>query len=183
MKGPAPDPGAAARGTEHKHRPNQVVPAGHDGVLTPAETMSVPMPRQLPRTKPARMLWHDLLAEVARVELRPGDLPLVEACCVAKWRSIEAGLFVKKWGMMVRGGPDGMKLNPALAEERAQAMLYDRLAQRLSLSPEARVRLNIMKLGGMVMLSSMKSALQDSASIEGEASYPEDEIEDAELDD
>ncbi|MGO8684168.1 MAG: P27 family phage terminase small subunit [Thermoleophilia bacterium] len=169
MRGRKPDPAAVRRGTAHVRKSMQLLPAGYGGALTVGGCAEIPLPREMPRTKAAKTLWQTMLAAVARSELRPEDLPLVEACCLAKYRHAEAGAFVKKWGLMVKGGPDGIKRNPMLEEERQQALLYDRLAQRLGLSPEARIRLNLIQIAGTTMLGSLRRRL--------------DEVVEAELDD
>jgi phage terminase small subunit len=52
--------------------------------------------------------------------------------------------------------------NPMLQEEREQAVLYDRLSQRMGLSPEARVRLNLMAVAGATLLGSLQKAQKEA---------------------
>ena len=110
-------------------------------------------------------MWRNLCAEVARTDLRPGDVPLLEALVVAKVRHTSAGMLIKKHGFFVET-PYGLQKNPALAEERQCAILYDRLAQRLGLSPESRVRLNLMAIAGVSMLGSLRTMLDESVEAE-----------------
>ena len=163
MKGRKPDPEAAAHGTSHHGAKTAVLaPVEYTGAVTVANAAEWPLPAAMPRSKVAKALWQGLVCEVARHELRTGDLPLAQACCVAAWRWREAGLFVKKWGPMVKDNFGGVKPNPMLGEERAQAILYDRLAQRLGLSPEARVRLNLMQIAGATLLGSLRKSIEDA---------------------
>ena len=166
MRGRKPDPAAVRRGTAHVRKSTQLLPAGYGGALTVGGCAEISLPREMPHTKAARILWQTMLAAVARSELRPEDLPLVEACAIAKYRHAEAGAFIKKWGLMVKGGPDGIKRNPMLEEERQQALLYDRLAQRLGLSPEARIRMHLMQIAGTSLLGSLQSKI--AAAVEAE---------------
>jgi P27 family predicted phage terminase small subunit len=154
MKGRKPDPGAAKRGTAHEHKPTEIAPVEFSGAIAVGQVIEVPVPRALPKTKAVRQLWYTILGEVARHELRVGDLPLIEAMCVAKYRHGQAGLYVKKHGPIVET-PFGPAKNPMLKEERDQAQLYDRLAQRLGLSPESRIRLDLMQIAGATMLGSL----------------------------
>jgi P27 family predicted phage terminase small subunit len=120
----------------------------------------IPPPTQLPKTQQVLALWRTILSEVARHELRAGDLPLIEALCVAKYRHHAAGNYIRKHGMVVQT-PFGPAKNPMLKEERDQAALYDKIAQRLGLSPESRVRLDLMQVAGATLLSSLKKTMQE----------------------
>lgn len=164
MRGRKPDPAAAARGTaHHETKPARPAPLQYSGAIAPAETSRIPLPKGLPRTRALRTLWQQLLQEIARTELRCADLPLIESLLVAAYRRTQATLLVEQLGMLVRG-PNGPMLNPALKEERQQALLYDRLAQRVGLSLESRVRLRLMEIAGASMLSALaREAKENSA--------------------
>ena len=109
-----------------------------------------------------------MLGEIARTELRYADLPLIESLLIAAYRRTQATLLVGQLGMLVRG-PNGPVLNPALKEERNQALLYDRLAQRVGLSLESRVRLRLMEIAGSSMLAALAREAEEStaAALEG----------------
>jgi P27 family predicted phage terminase small subunit len=187
MRGRKPDPGAARRGTARHRKTTEITPFEHSGAITPERASELRPPRSVPQTKAVKELWRMLLAEIARHELRAGDLPLVEAMFTAKVRHSQAGAHVKKYGLMAEQvlyvTEDGVPVvrqvvNPMLRVERDQAMLYDRLAQRLGLSPEARIRLDLMQIAGATLLGSLKKSLEEIADEEPEADL---EIEDAEL--
>ena len=161
MKGRKPEAAAAKRGTARQRKPAELVPVEHPSVISADRTTGIPLPRQLPRTKAVRALWAMLLRECAVHELREGDVPLVEALCIAKFRHDQAGMEVRHEGLMV-DTPFGRIRNPALKEERDQAVLYDRLAQRLGLSPESRVRLNLMAVAGATLLGSLRKTIDDA---------------------
>ena len=167
MKGRKPSATAAELGTAHKRPMAEIAPVEHPSLVTVSRTTDIPLPRQLPRTKAVKALWAMLLREVAVHGMYEGDLPLLEALCVAKVRHSVAGMDVKKNGMIIdivigvdkAGEPIVMKAkNPMLKEERDQAVLYDRFAQRMGLSPEARVRLNLMKVAGAALLGGLAKA-------------------------
>ena len=165
MRGRKPDPDAARRGTAHHGaKPAEPLPAEWSGALTPAQAMSLPLPKGLPRTKALRSLWQTLLCEIARTELRAGDLPLVEDLMVAAYRRTQASLLVAKLGLLVKG-PRGPVKNPMLKEERDWMMTYDRLAQRLGLSVESRVRLRLMEITGSSMLATLAREAEQQAAI------------------
>jgi P27 family predicted phage terminase small subunit len=174
VKGRKPSAAAAKRGTARKRNLPALTPPEHPSVISPDLVPQVPLPRQLPDTAVARELWRLFLREVSRTELREGDLPLVEAMCVAKYRHFRAGQIVKRRGMLMMTDWGPVK-NPMLKEERDQAMLYDRLAQRLGLSPEARVHLNLMKIAGATLLGSLHEEMRRAVDremdevVEGEA--------------
>jgi len=140
------------------------------GALTAQQACALPLPRQVPRTQAVKKLWQTILQEVARHELRVGDLPLIEAMFVAKVRHSQAGALVKRQGFYVEkcvgftkdGDPIYLEVkNPALKEERDQAVLYDKLAQRLGLSPESRIRLDLMQIAGATLLGTLKKSLEE----------------------
>jgi hypothetical protein len=87
---------------------------------------------------------------------------LIESLLVAAYRRTQATLLVEQLGMLVRG-PNGPMLNPALKEERQQALLYDRLAQRVGLCLESRVRLRLMEIAGASMLSALAREAQENS--------------------
>jgi P27 family predicted phage terminase small subunit len=188
MKGRT-DPRAARRGTAGHHRkPTDIVPASLSGSITQHQATEVPLPRSVPHTKAAKDLWRTILTEVARHELRAGDLPLIEAMFVAKVRHMQAGAHVKKNGVMVEqvlfvtddGTPVVREIvNPMLRVEREQALVYDRLAQRLGLSPEARIRLDLMQIAGATLLGSLRKSLEELA--DEDEPDADVEIQDAEL--
>lgn len=105
MKGRLPD----CRGSGHVRKPAELMPVGYGGIISVADVSRIPLPRGLPRTKAAKTVWQTMLTEVARSELRPGDLPLVEAAFTAFWRHVEARVMIAKWGLMVKGGPTGSR--------------------------------------------------------------------------
>jgi P27 family predicted phage terminase small subunit len=176
MRGRKREPGAAARGTQHHaSKPVQIAPLAYSGAISPQRALTIPLPRALPRTKAARELWQVILQGLAGHDLRAEDMPLIEALVVAKWRHSEASAFVKKYGPMIKGPKGTPVRNPMLKEERDQAMLYDRLAQRFGLSLESRVRLELMRISGTSLLSCLRAELdaavdeQLDAVIEAEA--------------
>lgn len=179
MKGRKPDPKAARRGTSHHGvvKRETPAPAPYSGAIVPQDALRIPPPRQLPRTKAVKELWAAILQEVARHELRVGDLPLIEALCVAKYRHAEAGAYIRKHGAVIfeevpakfdeygnlvtPATTIGPLKNPMLKEERDQAVLYDRLAQRLGLSPESRIRMDLMQVAGASLLVSLRKELDE----------------------
>ena len=178
MKGRKPSAAAARRGTANERKPTAIAPLEYSGAIAAPHAALVPLPRQLPRTKAVKALWCTILQEVARHELRDGDLPLIEALCVAKVRHAQAGAYVKKFGLIIERpavfDEDGNCIqeavgpvkNPLLKEERDQAMLYDRLAQRLGLSPESRIRLNLMQIAGATLLGSLRRSMNEAVDAE-----------------
>ena len=161
VKGRKPSAAAKKRGTDRHKQVAKVAPPEHPSLITAQQADQVPLPAQLPDTGPVRELWRLLLRGVAQTELRESDLPLLEAMCVAKFRHFKAGLYVKRRGMMVTT-TQGKIRNPMLQEEREQAVLYDRLSQRMGLSPEARVRLNLMAVAGATLLGSLQKAQKEA---------------------
>lgn len=161
MKGRKPDAAAAKRGTARQRKSVELAPPEHQSVVSAATSATLPPPRQIPRTKAVKALWTMLLREVAVHELREGDLPLLEALCVAKVRHSAAGMMIRRDGMMV-DTPFGPVKHPMLKVEHDEAVLYDRLAQRLGLSPESRVRLNLMQVAGATLLGSLKKTIDDA---------------------
>ena len=165
MRGRKPDPDATRRGTAHHGaKPAELLPAEWSGALTSAQARLLPLPKGLPRTKALRSLWQTLLSEIARTELRAGDLPLVEDLMVAAYRRTQATLLVTKLGLLVKG-PRGPVKNPMLKEERDWIATYDRLAQRLGLSVESRVRLRLMEITGSSMLATLAREAEQQASM------------------
>ena len=164
------------RGTAHAKKPAELTPPGYGGVISPAEALRIPLPSGMPRSKAAKTLWQTLLAEVARSELRPGDVPTLEACFRACWRARQASAMIDKFGLMVKGGPDGVKVNPMIAVELKETAMFDRLAQRLGLSPEARVRLGLLQLAGMSLLGSLQGRLAAQVEAEVEELLGEDDV-------
>lgn len=160
MRGRKPDPRAARRGTAHHRKATDIVPAQLSGAIPPERISELPAPRQLPRTKAVRQMWQSILCEIARHELRSGDLPLIEMLCLARFRHLQAGELIKVYGPLVKG-PYGPTTNPMIKVERDQAMLYDRLAQRLGLSPEARIRLDLMQVAGSSLAASLRRSLEE----------------------
>jgi hypothetical protein len=168
MRGRKPDPEAPRRGTaHHATKPAALAPLEYSGAIAPAQVGRIALPKGLPRTRALRSLWQEILTEVARSELRRADLPLLESLLIAAYRRTQATLLVAQLGVLVRG-PGGPVLNPALKEERNQALLYDRLAQRVGLSLESRVRLRLMELAGSSLLSALaREAQEAAATLEG----------------
>lgn len=154
MKGRKPDPKAPKRGTAHKRTPTEIVPIEYSGAIASQNTLEIPLPSSLRKTEANQRLWQTLLQEVARHELRSGDLPLIGVLCVAKVRHAQAGAYVRRHGMVI-DTPFGPQKNPMLKEERDQGMLYDRLCQRLGLSPESRIRLDLMQIAGATLLGTL----------------------------
>ena len=161
MRGRKPDPKAKQRGTARHRKDTEIVPLEYSDAISPAAALQIPPPKVLPATAAVKRLWRDILQEVARHELRVGDLPLVESVCVAAYRKGQAGADVKKNGIWLEqvlfcNEETGEAVvrrvkNPMLKEERDQAMLHDRLCQRLGLSPESRIRLNLMQVAGLTL--------------------------------
>ena len=83
---------------------------------------------------------------------------------VAAYRRTQASLLVAKLGLLVKG-PHGPMRNPMLKEERDWMMIYDRLAQRLGLSVESRVRLRLMEITGSSMLATLAREAEQQAAI------------------
>ena len=158
MKGPARKATLARLGTAHEAPKTQVAPALLTGALTLEQAAALPLPRWLPRTKMFKETWCIITTDCATRGLRDSDVPSLEMLLVAKARHYQAGSFIKKYGVMVRGAYGPTK-NPMLREERDQALLADRLLQRLGLSPEARVRLNLIQVAGMSMLGTLRQKL------------------------
>jgi P27 family predicted phage terminase small subunit len=195
VKGRKPDPGAARRGTARHRKSTDIVPVELSGAIAGEQTALIRPPRTVPQTKAVKELWQVLLGEVARHELRAGDLPLLEAMFVAKVRHAQAGAYVRKHGPIIHieEPPEydetgqlvrpavtiGPMKNPMLKEERDQAALYDRIAQRFGLSPEARIRLDLMQIAGASLLGSLRKSLDEVART-GTAA-PGDEVIDAEI--
>ena len=162
MRGRKPDPAAARRGTSHHGaKTAELAPIEYSGAISAGQALALRPPKVLPNTKAARELWQQIVQEVARHELRSGDLLTAESLAIAKWRQLQAGLFVKKYGLMVRG-PHGPAKNPMLKEERDWTLVADRLLQRLGLSPEARVRMNLIQVAGLSMLGALRKELDAS---------------------
>jgi phage terminase small subunit len=160
MRGRKPDPAAARRGTSHHGaKTAALAPIQCSGAISAREALALQPPQVLPHTKAVRELWQQIIQEVARHELRCGDLLTAESLAIAKYRQLQAGLFVKKYGIMIRG-PHGPLKNPMLKEERDQALVADRLLQRLGLSPEARLRRNLIQVAGLSMLGVLRSELE-----------------------
>ena len=194
MKGRKPDPKAARRGTARHRKSTEIAPVEISGAIAADTVGAIRPPRSVPQTKVVKELWRVLLAEVARHELRAGDLPLLEAMFVAKVRHAQAGAYVRKHGPIIHieEPPEydelgqlvrpavtiGPMRNPMLKEERDQAALYDRLAQRFGLSPEARIRLDLMQIAGASLLGSLRQSLDELAG--PRAAAPGDEVIDAE---
>jgi len=162
MKGRKPDPAAARRGTSHHGtKTAELAPIEYSGAISARQALALRLPQALPHTKAVRELWQQIVLEVARHELRAGDLLTAESLAIAKYRQLQAGLFVKKYGIMIRG-PHGPMKNPMLKEERDQALVADRLLQRLGLSPEARLRMNLIQVAGLSMLGVLRKELDAS---------------------
>jgi phage terminase small subunit len=169
MKGRKPDPKAPKRGTARHRKTTAIVPVEYSGAITPTQAAAIPLPTVLPRTQAVLRLWCDLLREVARTELRVGDLPGLESICVAAYRKGQAGRDIKRNGIWIDQvlfvDESGVALtkrikNPMLKEERDQAMLLDRLSQRFGFSPESRVRLKLMELAGDAIGVSLSRELE-----------------------
>lgn len=194
MRGRKPDPKAADRGTARHRKSTEIAPVEYSGAITSQQAWQLRPPSAVPQTKAVKQLWHTILQEVARHELRAGDMPLIEAMFVAKVRHAQAGAYIKKHGAIIHEikpaefdecGNElqpclviGPMKNPMLKEERDQAMLYDRLAQRLGLSPESRIRLDLMQIAGASLLGSLRKSLDELEDDEDEG-----DVIDAELDD
>jgi len=162
MRGRKPDPKAAKRGTAHDRKKTDIAPAEVSGAVLPESAASIPLPPQIPGNhKRMKALWRILIGEVSRHELRQGDLMTLEQCIVAKYRAVRAGEIIKRDGMMVKDRFGEPKPHPMLAEERQQAILCDRLSQRLGLSPEARVRLDLMQIAGANLGASFAKQLKE----------------------
>ena len=134
-RGRVPDPKSARRGTAHHGRKAaDLLPLELSGGFDAERVRSLRPPRTLPRTQAVRDLWYSLLTEIARHELRAGDLPLVEALVTAVWRHRQAGEHIRKHGIVVETDY-GPQRNPFLKDERDQAVLIDRLAAHFGLTP------------------------------------------------
>lgn len=156
MRGRKPGLAAARRGTSHHGaKAAELAPPEYSGAISFRQALALRPPQALPHTKVVRELWQQIVGEVARHELCRGDLLTAESLAIAKYRQLQAGLFVKKYGIMIRG-PHGPLKNPMLKEERDQALLADRLLQRLGLSPEARLRMNLIQVAGLSMLGVLR---------------------------
>ncbi len=156
MRGRKPDPKAPARGTAKQRKKTEIVPAAYSHAFPMQAAANIPTPPSLP--KEAHELWRGMCVEIARHELRPGDLPLVEQLCVAALRHRQAAAYVKKHGLIV-DTEFGPVRNPMLTLEQQSANLYLKLANSLGLSPEARVRLDLMQIAGQSLLASLKAEL------------------------
>lgn len=162
MRGRKPDPAAVRLGTSHHGaKTAELAPLEYSGAISTSQALALRPPQVLPHTKVVRELWQQIVQEVARHELRRGDLLTAESLAIAKYRQLQAGLFVKKYGVMIRG-PHGPVKNPMLKEERDQALVADRLLQRLGLSPEARLRMNLIQVAGLSMLGVLRQELDAS---------------------
>jgi len=158
VKGPARKATSARLGTAHEAPKTQVAPAILTGALTIEQAAALPLPCSLPHTKAVKNLWRTITTDAAAHDLRPGDVPILEMLLVATFRHQQAGQIVQKVGAMVKSTYGPMP-NPMLAEERHQAALADRLAQRFALSPEARVRLDLLNVSGQMMLQTLNARL------------------------
>jgi P27 family predicted phage terminase small subunit len=171
MKGKM-DPSSARRGTQRHRKKTVVVAPEWSGAITPHQATTVPLPKALPRRKAIKDLWQVLLQEISHQGmLRAADIPTIEALCVAIIRHREAGMHIRKYGMMIERpavfDESGNRLqreiaptpNPFLRQERDAALLIDRLSQRFGLSPESRIRLDLLKLAGTSMLGALRREL------------------------
>ncbi len=170
MRGRKPDPAAAARGTSHHaSKPAHLAPLEYSGAVAPAQIITDPA-AQGPATHQGAQdaLATDPAGDRPHRAAGYADLPLIESLLIAAYRRTQATLLVAQLGMLVRG-PNGPVLNPALKEERNQALLYDRLAQRVGLSLESRVRLRLMEIAGSSMLSALAREAKENtaAALEG----------------
>ena len=155
-RGRTPSPKAKRQGTARQRKSTDIVPVEYSSAFPMAAAAQIDPPPSLP--KEAHGLWHSMCAEVARHELRTGDLPLVEQLCVAAYRHREAALYVQKHGLIV-DTEFGPARNPMLTLEQQSANLYIKLADKLGLSPEARIRLDLMQITGQSLLASLKAEL------------------------
>lgn len=158
MKGPARKATSARMGTAHESPKTEIAPALVTGALTVEQAAELPLSTGLPHTKANKDAWRVIVMDCATRGLRAADVAVLEMFMIAKYRHRQAGQVVKKYGLMVKGNY-GPVPNPMLAEERHQAALADRLAQRFALSPEARVRLDLLNVSGQMMLQTLNARL------------------------
>jgi len=155
-RGRKPSPKAKRQGTARQRKSTEIVPVEYSSAFPVKAAAQIDPPPSLPEE--ARGLWRSMCVEVARHELRAGDLPLVEQLCIAAYRHRQAALYVQKHGLIV-DTEFGPVRNPMLALEQQSAHLYLKLAATLGLSPEARIRLDLMQITGQSLLASLKAEL------------------------
>jgi P27 family predicted phage terminase small subunit len=162
-RGRKPSPKAQRQGTAKSRKKTEIVPVEYSQAFPLKAAANIPAPSSLPEE--AHDLWRVICTEVARHELRQGDMPLVEQLCVAAYRHRQAALYINKHGLIVET-EFGTARNPMLSVERESANLYLKLANALGLSPEARVRLDLMQIAGQSLLATLKAEL-DGVVVDG----------------
>jgi P27 family predicted phage terminase small subunit len=163
-----PDRSATRRATGHHGRKAaELLPLELSGAYTAETVHRLRPPRSLPKTKAVRDLWHTILAEVARHELRAGDLPLVEALVTAICRHRQAGEHIKRHGIVVET-EYGPQANPFLKQERDAAVLVDRLAAHFGLTPESRIRLSLEQVAGLSMLETIRRKVEEAVAADAD---------------
>jgi len=86
-------------------------------------------------TGDAAELWRQVVDSLPADYLRPADLPLLRAYCVARDRWQTAERILQRDGLVVEGRP-----HPALQISDQQAKLMMSLAGKLRLCPSSRIR-------------------------------------------
>ena len=94
---------------------------------------AVPAPGELRPS--AKKLWDAIINSLAPDFFRPGDLPLLQAYCVAADRKDKIDAHVLADGIIVAGEP-----HPGLKLSHAEAGVMATLAGKLRLCPSSRTR-------------------------------------------
>jgi P27 family predicted phage terminase small subunit len=98
-------------------------------------------------------LWDALAAELVMLRAwHDSDATLLRRCVMAAWRAQQAERLIDTHGPLVKG-LHGPIVNPALKIERDSTALFVRLAETLGLTPTARMRLGLQRLGATSILA------------------------------
>lgn len=159
MRGRKADPKAKRDGTARHRKATDIAPPELSQAFTQQAAVNIPLPASLPDE--AGEVWQHFCAELARHELRPTDLPMLEMCVVAAVRHAQASAHIKEHGLFL-DTPFGPMKNPHLTIEKDSAATYLKLSAALGLSPEARIRLDLMQVAGQSLLHTLAKELDDA---------------------
>ena len=148
MRGRAPDPSRAKRGTGHRPLAGRGKAKVEIVVAPPAaiEADGMPPPPDY-MDEEAKAVWYRAI-DMLGGTLHPADAFALEGMVNAVWAMRAASAYVYRSGVLTEGANGQIRVAPWLEAQRQSTMTFLRLAEQLGFTRLARSRLGLINAAG-----------------------------------
>lgn len=157
-KGRKVDPTRVDRHTGHRALPGEQKPPELPPTAAIVESALAAPPAWIPA--PAHDIWHRAVDElIALRTVHESDLPLIEQLVFAAYIYRRAAMELEAMSLTGFSAMGNEVANPRLKIMKDAASTYDQKAEKLGLTPVARLRMGLMRIAGETMLQGLNNEL------------------------